>query len=306
MKVSFIVPARNKEHFIRNTAQSVLAQTYSPMEIVFSDQGSTDNTLVILKDMAQSYNGPNKVRIIRCPYTRRKGMPGLNIHLNWLHHQIEGDIVIMCSADDWNDPRRAEMTVRAFEDHDPSYVNTSVIYRDPYFPEPTPKVTAFPDKSSRWIQPYETIKHQIGSSGSSAWARDLYEKHGPLEGCEQQDMILPMMALIERGIYYVDEPLHTYISHASLDNTGFVGQINAAADDTHKTQLIELNDFINVYNWTNILRRWTELPEQFAAMASDAAAMNAVMEKISNCAFAWANVRNHMIINDVAPIKMRT
>jgi glycosyltransferase involved in cell wall biosynthesis len=306
MKVSFIVPARNKEHFIRNTAQSVLLQTYSPMEIVFSDQGSTDDTLGILLDMAETYNGPNTVRVIQCPHTERKGMPGLNAHLNWLHGQIDSDIVIMCSADDLNNSKRAELTVKAFEEHDPSYVNTGVIYLNPNDPEDLPKVTAFPDKSSRWLQPAETIKHQIGSSGSSAWARDLYEKHGPLEGCEQQDMILPMMALIERGIYYVDEPLHTYIAHASLDNTGFIGQINAAENEVHKMQLVELNDFINVYNWTNILRRWTELPEQFAALASDDAAMNALTEKISNCADAWSNVRNHMIINDVYPIKMRT
>src|SRR4051794_13148038 len=124
MKVSFICPVRNKAQHVKKTIQSILAQRYSPMEIVISDQMSTDGSLDIIKDVVAKYDGPNRVRILQCEDTSHKGMIGLNNHLNFLDTQIEGDIVIMCSADDLNHPDRVSHTVRAFEEHNPSYVNT--------------------------------------------------------------------------------------------------------------------------------------------------------------------------------------
>lgn len=303
IKVSFIVPARNKAAHIEKTALSVLNQSYSPFEIVFSDQGSEDSTLAILKDVAGNYDGPNKVRVLQCPETEYRGMCGLNAHLNWLDMQIEGDLVIMCSADDLNHPDRVKHTVRAFEEFSPSYVNTGVEYIEA--DGSNPRYTDFPNRADRWVLPEETIRHQIGSSGSSAWARDLYQKHGPLQGCEQQDMILPMMALLERGIYYVDMPLHTYIFHASANNTGFMGQMAAAKDDNDKAGLVELNNFINVLNWTKIFERWMKHPVGNEKMFSDPGTRDAMLEKICNYSHHWAAVREHMITSRIPPQMMK-
>lgn len=302
MKVSFICPVRNKASHVEKTVRSILDQSYFPMEIVISDQESTDGSLDIIKRLADEYDGPNKVRILSCADTSYKGMAGLNRHLNYIDTQIEGDIVISCSADDLNHPDRALHTVRAFEEFDPSYVNTGVCYMDEM--ESTPFYTEFPNRASRWLTPVEMIRHQVGSAGSSAWARDLYQKHGPLVGCEQQDMILPMMALLERGIYYVDQTLHTYIVHPSLENTGLGGQIKAATSASHCDQLVELNNFINVFNWTTIVGRWQTNPTKFDQLLGDPSVLNALMEKINFCSYAWAHVRNKMIMERVTPLQM--
>jgi glycosyltransferase involved in cell wall biosynthesis len=302
MKVSFICPIRNKAAHVEKAVRSILNQSYSPMEIVLSDQGSTDGSLVIVKKLADEYDGPNRVRILSCTDTDYKGMAGLNKHFNYIDTQIEGDIVISCSADDFVHPDRALHTVRAFQEFDASYVNTGVCYATET--SDSQNCTEFPDRASRWLTPDEVIRYQIGSSGSSAWARDLYQKHGPLEGCEQQDMILPMMALIERGIYYVDEVLHTYISHGSLENTGLGGQLIAARDETHYAQLSELNNFINVLNWTSTIGRWQTNPSRFEQLISDPKVLNALMEKINFCSYAWAHVRNKMIMERITPLQM--
>ena len=302
MKVSFIVPCRNKERHVAATVRSVLAQTYSPMEIVLSSQGSTDGTLAVLRDLSRGYDGPNRVRLLHCPDVDYRGMPGLNAHLNWLDGRIEGDVVIMCSADDLNHPDRAKHTVRAFEEHNPSYVNTTVQYMNPDGSDPG--FTTFPDKATRWLTPVETIRHQIGSCGSSAWARDLYQKHGPLVGVEQQDMILPMMALMERGIYYVDLPLHTYVQHADPNNTGFGGKIKAGVEGTAEhAQIVELNNFLNVRNWTSILRRWQQ-NGWLDKVREDLAVYDALMEKICLTAEAAANVREVLVMSRIPPMVM--
>lgn len=235
MKVSFIVPCRNKAGFVARTVESVLAQTYSPMEIVLSDQGSTDGTYEIIKNLADAYKGPNTVRVLQCPLTEYSGMAGLNQHLNWLDTQIEGDIVIMCSADDLNHPDRAKYTVEAFEKHNPSYVGTCVQYLQADLTHQG-EVTAYGfvdgemNRPDCFVDPVENIKDMIGSSASSAWARDLFKKYGPLRNVESQDILLPFFATLERGLFYVNRVLHAYVRHANTNNTGLGGVVLAATN----------------------------------------------------------------------------
>lgn len=289
MKVSFIVPARNKAKHVAACVRSVLRQTYSPMEIVFSDQGSEDETLAIIRDLAAGYAGPNTVRVLQCPDIERRGMPGLNAHMNWLDGQIEGDVVIQTSADDICHPDRARRTVAAFKKFNPSYVNTTMQFVDPTGEE-EPGLSNVPNRGTRWIGVDEAIRHQVGSNGSSAWARDLYQKYGPLEGYEQQDMILPMMALIERGIYFIDLPLHTYVKHASLDNTGFQGRMAAARSDEERARLVEINNFAHVRNWTSIFERWQK------AGRVPPESVEPLMEKITTTSHAWAGARETLLL----------
>jgi len=48
-KVSVIIPVYNSEKFLRDSLESVLQQTYSDIEIICIDDGSTDESPEILK-----------------------------------------------------------------------------------------------------------------------------------------------------------------------------------------------------------------------------------------------------------------
>lgn len=301
-KVSFIVPCRDKAEFVGDTVQTVLRQTYSPMEIVLSDQGSMDDSLEIMKALAYKYDGPNTVRVLECPHTDSIGMAGLNNHLNWLNTQIEGDIVIMCSADDLNHPERAEHTVKAFEEHNPSYVGTCVQYLQPDFrenPSTEVQITAY-GEVDRWVDPIDNVTKLIGSSASSAWARDLYNKYAPLNGIESQDVLLPFFATLERGIYYVAKPLHAYIRRADKNNTGLEGCLRAAESPAEQAAYTELVNFHCTSNWFAILRR---LAFSQTPIADDL--QQAIINKAIEYTNIWCLSRDKLIMDRIEPKAMR-
>ena len=54
MNISVVIPAHNRENMIAPCAQSVMAQTYLPQEIIIVDDGSTDGTWARLEQMAEA------------------------------------------------------------------------------------------------------------------------------------------------------------------------------------------------------------------------------------------------------------
>lgn len=67
--VSVIIPVFNGERFLRDAVESVLAQQYSPVEIIIVDDGSTDGTATVARSfpetvhyMYQTNQGPAAAR----------------------------------------------------------------------------------------------------------------------------------------------------------------------------------------------------------------------------------------------------
>ena len=61
-KISVIVPIYNQAQFIRETVESVLGQEYPDVELVLSDDGSTDGTSEILREYAAGQ--PERVKVV--------------------------------------------------------------------------------------------------------------------------------------------------------------------------------------------------------------------------------------------------
>lgn len=107
--VTFVVVAYNQEEFIRESVESALSQTYQPLEIVLSDDCSTDRTFEVMQELASSYSGPHSVRLVRN-----------SANLGVLHHAIargreaRGEIVIGQAGDDISEPDRTAAVVDAF------------------------------------------------------------------------------------------------------------------------------------------------------------------------------------------------
>ena len=308
MKVTFLVPTRNKALWVERAANSYLRQTYSPMEIVFFDQDSTDGTLECLRRLAEQYDGPNTVRVLSCPEHGAGGTAsGMNADIAWVHTQIDGDVLLWGNADDFAYPRRVERTVRAFEEFNPSWVSCCQYFMDASLV--IKGETQLADKRDRWVEFAEAVQFQVGSSGALAYSRDLWEKYGPTRDIEQNDIVLPYMSFLERGMYFIAEPLHTYVFHASADNQGLGGRIAAARTDAERLQQTETSAFNLTSNWMSVLKRLNE-SQQREPMGPDGSARQlvppAAMAHINGMLWGaiqnWEGVRKAMTLAKIPPV----
>lgn len=75
MKVSIIIPVYNSEKYLDSNINAILNQDYSNIEIIYVDDGSTDNSLKILKE----YASKSKITVLEqknqgAPAARNKGL----------------------------------------------------------------------------------------------------------------------------------------------------------------------------------------------------------------------------------------
>jgi len=113
--INFTVIAYKQERFIRDAVEGAFSQTYSPLEIILSDDCSPDATFEIMKEMAEHYHGPHKVIL-----NRNRENLGLAAHVNIIIERTNTDIIVLAAGDDISLPERAQRTWEIFQSN-PSY-----------------------------------------------------------------------------------------------------------------------------------------------------------------------------------------
>jgi len=296
VRFCFAVPVRDKAKYLRRTVNAVLSQDCQPIEVIFSDQCSTDGSWEILQDVASKYQGPHHLRIMQCPETQIRGMAGLNVHLNWIHNQTDADVFISSAADDLPMPSRARKTIEAFEKYNPSMVITGM-----YFLEEDGKYhgeTGFPEEDG-WVNVEQVYSYFIGGSTTQAWSRSFYERINGLQGVGSPDMVLPFLACLDKGAYFLKERLHCYCKVVDENNTGLEGVYAAAKTDEEKLALEELMHFqVTAGVFTAALKM------QEAGMVTDQA-NGAIVNYILDRAASWQNVRQRMSLQKIQPLMFK-
>lgn len=107
--VTFILFAYNQEAYIREAVEGAFAQTYEPLEIILSDDCSTDRTFSIMQEMVASYDGRHRVSL-GCNQINL----GLASHVNAALKRSHGEIILLAAGDDVSLPNRAEYSVEIF------------------------------------------------------------------------------------------------------------------------------------------------------------------------------------------------
>ncbi len=104
--VSVLLPSYNHARFLPSALESALAQTYTNIEIVVVDDGSSDGSLVIARQYANRY--PSTIRVFT--HTRNENR-GISATINRALRESEGQYLSSFSSDDILYPDKIERQV---------------------------------------------------------------------------------------------------------------------------------------------------------------------------------------------------
>ncbi len=119
MQVSILIPAYNADHYIAETIESILVQTYPNFELLIIDDGSTDNTLAIIKSYAEK---DPRIKVIS---QANSGIPNT---LNKGIELSENEWICRMDADDLMMPNRIERQLAFIAENPDLAVASSYVY----------------------------------------------------------------------------------------------------------------------------------------------------------------------------------
>ena len=124
--VSVVVPVFNASGFITDTIMSVKSQTYPNWELILVDDASTDNSLSIIKRMAQEHNnGGEQIRVIELEGNQKAAKARNRGVL-----EARGRYVAFLDADDLWDPEKLAKQVAMMRELDCAFSFTGYEFAD--------------------------------------------------------------------------------------------------------------------------------------------------------------------------------
>ena len=112
-KVSVTIPVYNIEKYLKKCLDSVTNQTFSDIEIICVNDGSTDNSLSILEEYAKK---DNRIKIIN------KENGGLSSAWNAGLNEVSSEYVTFVDGDDWIDTKTFKLAYEAMLNNNVDYV----------------------------------------------------------------------------------------------------------------------------------------------------------------------------------------
>jgi glycosyltransferase involved in cell wall biosynthesis len=202
--ISYIIPSYNNEEYIYNAVQSALSQIYSPLEIIISDDCSTDRTYEIILSCLGNYKGNHAIKVLK-----NERNLGLVSHINKILTFTSGEIIVFAAGDDISHPERTSRISRIFKLNPlVTLVHSSVLEIDSFgeiVKLRKPKIYNDGD-----ILSYaKSFSLYIGATG--AFRKNILLKFGIIhEKNTYEDLIFGFRSALVGQLYFIDHPLVLY------------------------------------------------------------------------------------------------
>jgi len=228
--LSISVCGYKQEPFIRASVAAALSQTYSPLEVILSDDCSPDRTFEIMTEMAKSYRGPHRVVLNRNPSNY-----GLGKHVNRVVELVKGRLLVVSAGDDISTPERVETVFLAWEQSGRSarVIQCGTIDIDEEGKRlggQSEAVTTSPSSASEEVRPslfdyVRTLKPGIFGC-ALAYDPELFRIFGPLpEELIHEDNAIALRGLFFGPLLFVKAPLLQRRIHANNIFSRFHGRV---------------------------------------------------------------------------------
>jgi glycosyltransferase involved in cell wall biosynthesis len=205
--VSVVLCTYNGERFLEEQVESILRQTYHPLELIISDDHSQDGTVALL----EKYKGRDGISV----FFQEKNI-GLTRNFEFAALQTKGELIAFSDQDDiWLD-NKIEQLVVAIGDK-------PLVYSDSLLVDE--QGNSINKKLSDLKKMYSGTDSRGYILYSCVWGhgmlitKDLFEKSLPMPVEIHHDIWITFKAFMNGGIVYFDKVLTYYRQHASSTST---------------------------------------------------------------------------------------
>ncbi|RYH61919.1 MAG: glycosyltransferase [Alcaligenaceae bacterium] len=224
--VTFGLFSYNQREFIGAAVRAALSQTYCRLQIIISDDASSDDTADIIRREIAEYSGQHQIVL----NVNERNL-GIGAHVNKMFEMADGELIIFGAGDDISS---AERTQRFVDHWVGSGRSADAIYSNCHTIDSLGNAVGLLDTAiaSRNMSVSELIgyhgKRLLLLGACSAYTPAVYSRFGPLRSSlGVEDIPLTVRASMLGGLSYLDEDLVAYRVNVSvwlprkLDNETF-------------------------------------------------------------------------------------
>ena len=235
MLVSFYILAYNHESMIEDAINGALSQTYSNLEIIISDDCSTDDTWSVIQNLIHDYRGRHKI------VTRRNSCNlGISAHINEIWKISTGQWIFASAGDDVSLPDRVSKCMAlAMQNSEIKLIQSWLMEVDStlnllYINKLSSKDDGKGDESSTaylFGLSDRVQGHTYAAHGAAmAYSREIVDEFGPMNpGIIFEDNVVNIRAELLGTVAVLPEALVMHRNHA--------GQITRMVPDFDKERL---------------------------------------------------------------------
>lgn len=198
--------ACNQQATVGAAIAGALSQTCPRLEIVISDDASTDATWAAIERAVAGYTGPHRLVLNRNPANL-----GIGAHIDKMVALSQGELLFIAAGDDISLPQRCERVVEAWlaADRRPDLISSNLLDLDEHGQT---HATIRPTDLSTYRNAADWLArppHVIGAA--QAWTRRVFDRFGPLPaGTVAEDWLMVFRAIVSGGAITLPEALVQY------------------------------------------------------------------------------------------------
>lgn len=227
-KVTVVIPTRNRAHLLTRSISSIFTQNYSNIEIIVSNNASTDSTEKMLEELSLQYQS---LIVINHP-----NLLELSCHWDFVIRQwTTGDYVLLIPDDDiLIDSSYIQKAVDTFEE----YSTIGLVFANYYIvDEKFNRINSIEAKFSSFVDKkylFENYNKELfGIMGvgiphlTTLFSRKVYLEVGGFDfNCMCPDTYLWLKILLKYDAAFIQDKVAEYLVHTgNLSTTGQIEQI---------------------------------------------------------------------------------
>lgn len=218
-RITVLVAAYQGEAYLREQLDSILNQTVPGLQVLVSDDGSTDGTWDIIEEYVHRH--PGQVEGLRHEKTEGKTLHPAAANFFWLLSRAEGDYVLLSDQDDVWEKNKVEILLEAMKQAEAEqgaempvlvYSDAVVVNRD--LKEIAPSFFAYQHIGCDRTKLSQVLVENPVTGGALMMNGKLlhYLKQAP-EACVMHDWWIALAAAGFGTTICVKEPLYLYRQH---------------------------------------------------------------------------------------------